>query len=389
MSWEGHMRLPPGAMRESPIPAKFIEERVRDLRRGAAEHIIPQATAGSLPEMRCFDPNKCACLDFGSRYPSSSLWAGFQFPLPRRNLACCLGDTRHRLLPLARLVNLGKQQQRDNKLKDLLKVHWAVSQLSSTFGDESGYSIRIGTCPVPGASTQCLQVDYVRRVACGPVWQPRWRTVDYSWFEALDPDSYGLSKDRETRGVLWCLDPDCVNFYRYLERPLFRKCCGPAVAEIFNDGGAKGPVSWSINRTRFDVGAAAGQGGAGIIVAEQARLERARLSANAVRYPPSAVPVPGSWRGDGAVNGASLVTGTAANAEPASPAGRSNANPARKPARTSKSVLPRSRKEQLEPMEFWRRCGRKLRNVFSTPRQRLARMSAAEATRMKWAGKKF
>jgi len=27
------------------------------------------------------------------------------------------------------------------------------------------------------------------------------------------------------RGVLWCLNSDCTNYYRYLERPLVRKCC--------------------------------------------------------------------------------------------------------------------------------------------------------------------
>ena len=60
-----------------------------------------------------------------------------------------------------------------------------------------------------------------------------WRTVGYSWFEALDSDSYKLWDDAETRGTLWCLDPGCSNYYRYFERLLVRRCRGARGVDFY------------------------------------------------------------------------------------------------------------------------------------------------------------
>ncbi|KAK5652922.1 hypothetical protein OQA88_9401 [Cercophora sp. LCS_1] len=265
LKWTGHIcQLPQD---KTTIPAALMEERIRDLRRGAAEYIVPQAAPGPLPEMRCFDPNKCGCLDFGSRYPPNSVWAGTRL---QNGKACCLIDPSRRLLPLPPLPLLTprmgsaslKMDYDDDDDSD--EAHSTVSRLSDALREDSGYPITARQC---SPSAQCLQVSYFRRIACGPIWQSKWRTVDYSWIEALDPDSYSLRKDQTTLGALWCVDPGCTNFYRYLERPIVRKCCGPAVADFFQPQSSYGPVPSKIARTWYKRQRAAA------IRAEQSRLE--------------------------------------------------------------------------------------------------------------------
>lgn len=75
-----------------------------------------------------------------------------------------------------------------------------------------------------------------------------WGTLGYSWFEALDPASYGppRGKDRGTNGALWCLDPTCANYYQYLERPLMRKCC-EVLSDILEEEYNLVRRSWRIN----------------------------------------------------------------------------------------------------------------------------------------------
>jgi len=126
--------------------------------------------------------------------------------------------------PSRRLLPFGDETVTKGGLDEEVKeAHAAVTGLSSAFGDESRWSVSVTRCP---DRDKCLRFSYHRRIACGPYWQRDWTTVDYSWLEALDPVSYGLERDKSTKGAFWCLDPTCTNYYRYLEKPLVRKCCG-------------------------------------------------------------------------------------------------------------------------------------------------------------------
>ncbi|KAK3363892.1 hypothetical protein B0T25DRAFT_528670 [Lasiosphaeria hispida] len=257
LRWTGHICQ---LSHDTPMPAALMEERIRDMRRGAAEYIVPQATPGALPEMRCFDPNKCGCLDFGSRYPPNSVWAGT--PLISGK-ACCLIDPSRRLLPLT--APRAESALLKMSWGESGAAHFTLTRLSDALREFSGYSITARQC---SPSAQCLQVFYCRRIACGPAWQPAWRTVDYAWIEALDPDSYSLREDQGTMGALWCVDPSCTNFYRYLRRPVVRKCCRPAEADFFHPQPFKGLVPSHLDRTWYKT-----QRAAAIRPAEQPRRE--------------------------------------------------------------------------------------------------------------------
>jgi len=57
LKWRGHIcQLSSHHDHGKPMPAALMEERIRDLRRGVAEYIVPQEGPGPIPEMPCFDP---------------------------------------------------------------------------------------------------------------------------------------------------------------------------------------------------------------------------------------------------------------------------------------------------------------------------------------------
>ncbi|KAK4447233.1 hypothetical protein QBC34DRAFT_410144 [Podospora aff. communis PSN243] len=214
-----------------------MERCIAALRRGAAEYIVPQAVPGMVPEMRCFDPNRCACLDWGDKFPSNSKWAC----MPAWSGGDgCRGDVRHRLFSPS-----GDGSSSSDAETSTGEAHVAVSGLGNTFGEESRSSVSVTRC---ADMKRCIRFDYHRRIACSPVWQyDAFTTVDYSWLEAIDPDSYGLWKDKDTKGTLWCSTSSCPNYYRYLERPLVRSCC-MAKGAIFKDSsGVKDPPFWIID----------------------------------------------------------------------------------------------------------------------------------------------
>jgi len=200
MGWTGHLR-PPSDMEVSEVDRAAC---LRELRRGAGEFLAPQAAPGMIPEMRCFDPNKCACLEHSDRYPDNSRWAC----MPMRDGGDgCRSDPAQRLLPVIRSAK-GRVATREEP--DMGGgAHNAVTYISDTLGTLSGWSVEVDGCPF---REPCPRFTYARTVICGPAWQPEWRTVDYSWFQALDPDSYRLWEDQDTKGTLWCLDSNCPNY---------------------------------------------------------------------------------------------------------------------------------------------------------------------------------
>ncbi|KAK0641288.1 hypothetical protein B0T16DRAFT_213244 [Cercophora newfieldiana] len=273
IEWVCHFRLPVGI---EEVSKEKLASCLGEARRGVGEFLAPQPGPGMIPEMRCFDPNKCGCLDYGEdRYPANSKWAG----MPRLNgEKGCRSDPAQRLFPMrlaAGQVATGDGEEEPRSSWAIGNgAHGALTYLSTAFGGRSAWCVEVDHCPVedpdPEIREPCLRVAYSRSVICGPTWQRLWRTVDYSWFEALDPDSYQLWEDNDTKGVLWCLDSKCPNYYRYSGRPIVRKICVSSRAVV---SGRPAKHSWRIKGVPFNVQ------DKDSILAEQARVadEQARV----------------------------------------------------------------------------------------------------------------
>jgi hypothetical protein len=141
--WVGHLHIPELDDKEL-LTAEFIHEKIeQDLRPGAAEYIAPVLPPGRLPEMLCFDPNRCSCL----KYPGSEqLGSGWSL-MASQNITfpTCRVDSTKRLA-------------------------WGSHRtcLPTTGNSVNGTSyIEVDVQPC-SASTQCLQVEYRRRITIIP-----------------------------------------------------------------------------------------------------------------------------------------------------------------------------------------------------------------------------
>lgn len=61
----------------------------------------------------------------------------------------------------------------------------------------------------------CIQLKYTWRWKAGGSHGANASFMGKSWFDVLDPDSYKLTQDEDGKGVYWCGDKDCRNYYRY------------------------------------------------------------------------------------------------------------------------------------------------------------------------------
>ena len=159
------------------------------------------------------------------------------------------GEKGCRAVPSARLFPIPSSSSSSHCRSEAerlgkIRAHVTRTALSFAFGIRAGWQASIRPCPA--TTVGCLEIGYQRWVACATMLHPSWSAADYSWFEALDPDSYRLCEDGEARGSLWCPDPTCTNYYRYLERPLVRKCAGASVFDYFDNNGIKWTPSWRI-----------------------------------------------------------------------------------------------------------------------------------------------
>ncbi|KAB5575316.1 hypothetical protein GE09DRAFT_591178 [Coniochaeta sp. 2T2.1] len=65
IKWTAHLALPTSSEEGTSLPPAVMDQILRDMRKGtAAEDVAPELAPGRLPEMNCFDPHLCSCLDY-------------------------------------------------------------------------------------------------------------------------------------------------------------------------------------------------------------------------------------------------------------------------------------------------------------------------------------
>ncbi|KAK3375618.1 hypothetical protein B0T24DRAFT_676543 [Lasiosphaeria ovina] len=124
--------------------SKSIAARLYFRRGAPAEFLVPQSAPGPLPEMRCFDPNRCQCLHFAGEEDVPGGWqlSGRQSNGGARNQAC--------RFPC------------DNTSKMTAGTHTARTVL----GGDSETRIDIDACTAPAQrQSSCLKITYQRSVA--------------------------------------------------------------------------------------------------------------------------------------------------------------------------------------------------------------------------------
>ena len=234
--WHGHLYLPNTGFDKEGYnkiaTPNLISHQFKQFRKGAAEFIAPEFYPGRLLEMNCFDPNRCSCLRYAGidQLPKGWQLTPHQDPefLPCMRTFDYYQDFGHlacRRYPSSRLgplrsFEMNEQDSLQGEQKRFESHHMSINQKTSRIG------ISIEQCP---SDRQCLQIRYRRSITIIPE-KCRTTYITWDWCEALDPDSYGLTDDEESFGIIWCQQPHCNNYYKYLRKAPFplrdinRKC---------------------------------------------------------------------------------------------------------------------------------------------------------------------
>ncbi|KAK3358004.1 hypothetical protein B0T25DRAFT_540740 [Lasiosphaeria hispida] len=221
--WSGHLPLPE-PVSSGRYSVGDITDRLSLLRRGAAEYIAPQSGPGYLPEMRLFDPNRCSFLDYtGTPAGAGGLGAWSLAPPSDHIHQSCrtnLGSECLLRRPNPTGTTTGDQDNTpfgSHTARTFSGAGTGMQQRRPPYG----LTLQAKACASSGS---CLEVKYVNFILVADTNDVRCKKVTHSWCEALSPESYNLAKDSENYGTLWCLDKTCANYYRYVERPVVRKC---------------------------------------------------------------------------------------------------------------------------------------------------------------------
>ncbi|KAK3339788.1 hypothetical protein B0T25DRAFT_363488 [Lasiosphaeria hispida] len=218
-TWSGHLPLSELVSSGRHYSVGDITDRLRLLRRGAAEYIAPQSGPGYLPEMRLFDPNRCGFLDHTGTPTGTGVPGAWSLPVPSgsNNQSCRMHPGSGCLLRRPNPTG-GRTQDEHGNIAGSHVVRTWFGRMVLPYG----LKLQAEACASGGG--RCLEVSYLRDVLVADINDVECRKVTHSWCEALHPSSYNLAKDSENHGILWCYDETCANYYRFVERLVMRKC---------------------------------------------------------------------------------------------------------------------------------------------------------------------
>lgn len=189
-----------------------LRKQLQESRKGVAEFIAPEMAPGRLPEMNCFDPNRCSCLHLEG---SEHLRRWGRPLVGDLRLPSCRRDHKYYLRAL-------QPGDVDNDPEQKGWVGGHCSQIQTTgMGNFGTSTLHLSVNPCISGHPQCLSINYKREVDISykKTYFRAWNdTVLMSWCQAMDPDSYNLTEDHESCGVTWCRQPGCKNYYKYLRK---------------------------------------------------------------------------------------------------------------------------------------------------------------------------
>ncbi|KAK3349695.1 hypothetical protein B0T25DRAFT_548729 [Lasiosphaeria hispida] len=220
VEWAAHLPLSEPASSGRHL-VDDLTDRLKLLRRGTAEYFAPQSRPGYLPEMRLFDPNRCDFLDYTGTPSGTGIGGDWSLAPPSdSNTQSCRTHTG---------PGCSLRRPKDPRSRTTDEDGYAVGShiMRTLFGMGRRLPYHLGVkARACSEGDRCLVLSYVRDIFVADISDAGCRKVTHSWCEALDPDSYKLAEDSENEGTLWCRNETCANYYRFLERPVMRRCRG-------------------------------------------------------------------------------------------------------------------------------------------------------------------
>ena len=194
--WSCHV---PSQMRlDRRFSAGEVASRMGELYGQQGRFICPQIKPGPVVGSALCDPGRCDCV----RYAERSMTIPWERPAREwRTSATC------RLDPV---FGLGSNSPRAQSSRRRCYRHSLVDDTSDGF---FAHTADIAVCQ---GGKNCIVATYQSRMrfALGPGEDYSLRRMNRGWYQALDPDSYGLTDDTDGFGLFWCKTEKCRNYYR-------------------------------------------------------------------------------------------------------------------------------------------------------------------------------
>lgn len=185
ISLTSRLHLPDLQERPSSLDVRRTLEAAQE---AGAKYLGPPGPPGNSTHMTMFDPNNCNCLV----YPGSEL---VEMPLGKPSVYAC----RHRVLegetsePMASSYHFG-----------------SFTGYSRSRSRVIDYSFQAGKC-----HSKCGKLDlrYTTRIWLWELDKDNGQKIHHTWYRAVNPESYGMTEDAESRHILWCPDVRCRNYH--------------------------------------------------------------------------------------------------------------------------------------------------------------------------------
>ena len=213
VTWSGHLPLERRA--DGRFEAKDLERGLERLYRSEGRFICPPLMPLPFLGAQLGDAGRCDCVEYAGR--TATAWERPQ-PGWQKGKTCrtdpAVGFAEQNTKSHAIVLGL---RARDSRRPCYSKTTKLVS-------DRGRARLRVTqTVDIIGTSQhdRCRVVTYESHIQMRLGDDGRVPEMDWTWYHALDSDSYNLTKDAEGFGVYWCKSKGCSNYHRFTRSRLW------------------------------------------------------------------------------------------------------------------------------------------------------------------------
>ncbi|KAG8158245.1 hypothetical protein KVR01_012006 [Diaporthe batatas] len=209
LRWGAHMPLQTDGR---SVTANDLRQGIAEIRAKGGRFLYPAMTfEQDVPEMRCFDPNECDCV---SREASRNVES-----IPRTSLDSekeCPTNFSRKLPQYPPNVSSSRPSTAGSSIREQLRPH-SLKYRGACESSQKKHEARwyfFGPAQVKVAfwpchsSDFCLVLHYTRILTIG-----RDGAIDAQWYQALYPESYNITGDKEGFEIYWCRQNRCRNYH--------------------------------------------------------------------------------------------------------------------------------------------------------------------------------
>lgn len=176
VDWRNHTGLQGGTLSSIEVRKVLKTDQI-----AGARYLVPPLRPGDSATMAAFDPNSCSCIKYhgSDRIP-------FELYPPRKG-SC-------------------RASKRGSRSLEAGSCHY--TKLWPSHGGARDFTAT--RCPLRCGD---IEFHYSTDVTLNVFGRKDGQVVDPVWYHVVNPESYGLAEDEESRHILWCPRKSCGNYH--------------------------------------------------------------------------------------------------------------------------------------------------------------------------------